>query len=635
MVFGSIKITLRRVEDCAAIVSVFILALLPVIESFIKLIFKHGILFSQPILTQALLVTGCAAGMIAVRSKGHLSIGLINYIKNKKIKNRLGIITNMLSAFVSALLVVCSAVYVRIALDRTIMIGIIPEWIFSLALPVCFFVMAARFRAAAALMLNEEGFTGIKKFLSFLPVVMALVCAVPLFIKFIWLFDLSESMWNIHDFYMLIAQKIYIPLVAALIICALAGAPLFVVFGALAMMLFETSGAEVDSVLVNVASVLTTSDYAAIPLFALVGFFLSESKAGVRLVETFKAFCGWVPGGLIIVTTLICAFFTTFTGASGVTILALGGILYTVLSERTERPARPVYPQAFSRGLLTATGSIGLLFPPSLPIILVGITMQQSILKFFAAGFLPGIVLLAAVMVFGIIISARSKIPLENFNLKHAARSLKNSIFELLIPVLLLAGFFSGFLSVSELGAAAFVYVFIIEVFVKRDIPLRDVPKVFAKALPIIGGIFMILALSKAFSEYIIFTQAPQNFAAWLQHAVSSKILFLLLLNAALLITGCLMDIFSAIAVMLPLIAPLGAVYGIDPLHLGIIFLINLEAGYLTPPVGLNLFLASYRFEKPFVEICRNVLPFLLIQLAVVLLVTYMPFLSTWLPKYF
>jgi tripartite ATP-independent transporter DctM subunit len=324
---------------------------------------------------------------------------------------------------------------------------------------------------------------------------------------------------------------------------------------------------------------------------------------------------------------IICAFFTSFTGASGVTILALGGVLYTILSERS------TYPAKFSIGLLTSAGGSGLLFPPSLPIILVGVTTMTNIIQVFLGAFIPGLILVLAMIAFGIAASIRIKIPVERFDVRKAGRAIKESIFEILLPIFLIVGYFSGVLSLIEMGAVSVIYVFIVEVLIHRDIPLSQVPTVFFKSIPIIGGVLSILAMAKALSYGIVFTQVPDLLAEWLLNAVESRWLFLLLLNLALLVVGCLMDIFSAILVILPLIVPLGEAYGIDPVHLGVIFIINLEVGFLTPPVGLNLFLATYRFKRPFPEICRYVLPFLLIQLLVVFLVTYIPWFSTWLPS--
>jgi tripartite ATP-independent transporter DctM subunit len=329
---------------------------------------------------------------------------------------------------------------------------------------------------------------------------------------------------------------------------------------------------------------------------------------------------------MIVVTVILCAFFTSFTGASGVTILAMGGILITVLKD---------YPERFSIGLLTASGSIGLLFPPSLPILLVGASTRTNTAHLFLGGILPGLVLVLATAIFGIAVSVKTRIPAIPFSVKRAARGFKASFLEILLPIFLIAGYFTGLFSLVEMGAAAAAYVFIVEVFIHREITLREMGAVFSKAIPIIGGILSILALAQALSYYIVDSRVPEYFAAWMRNTISSKWVFLLILNLALLLTGCLIDIFSAIMIILPLIAPLGAAYGIDPVHLGIIFLINMEAGYLTPPVGLNLFLASYRFEKPFTTISRNVLPFLVIQLAVVLIVTYVPQLSLLLTRFY
>jgi tripartite ATP-independent transporter DctM subunit len=275
------------------------------------------------------------------------------------------------------------------------------------------------------------------------------------------------------------------------------------------------------------------------------------------------------------------------------------------------------------------------LFPPSLPILLVGAATRTNTAHLFLGGILPGLVLVAATIVFGIGVSVKTKIPVTPFSLKRAALGFKGSCAEILLPIFLMAAYFGGLFFLVELGAAAVAYVFIVEVFIYKEITLREMGAVFAKAIPIIGGILSILALAQALSYYIVDSRVPEYFAAWMESAISSRWVFLLILNLALLLTGCLIDIFSAIMIILPLIAPLGEVYGISPVHLGIIFLINMEAGFLTPPVGLNLFLASYRFEKPFTVISRNVLPFLAIQLAVVLIVTYIPQLSLLLTRFY
>jgi tripartite ATP-independent transporter DctM subunit len=420
-----------------------------------------------------------------------------------------------------------------------------------------------------------------------------------------------------------------IPVIVLLVALALMGAPLFTVIAGIALVMIQAAGGEAEAVTNSVFSALTDTNIIAIPLFTLTGFFLSESKAGERLVHTFRSLFSWLPGGMIIATVIICAFFTSFTGASGVTILALGGILFTVLSEKS------AYPEKFSIGLLTSAGGIGLLFPPSLPIILAGATTRTNIIHMFLGAFIPGLILVSAMIVMGIAASVKIKIPVEPFRPGKALASLKDSALEIALPFLLIAGYFSGIFSLVEIGAISAIYVFVAEVLIHKDIKASDIGNVFYRALPIIGGVLSIIAAAKALSYAIVDTQAPENFARWMRGAVESKYLFLLILNLALLAVGCLMDIFSAILVVLPLIAPLGEIYGINPVHLGVIFIINLEVGFLTPPVGLNLFLASYRFKKPFTQVCRYVLPFLVIQLAVVLLVTYVPALSTYLTRFF
>jgi len=464
------------------------------------------------------------------------------------------------------------------------------------------------------------------------------IVSFPVIAKIIWgLHDKPEIVEYILSLYFEVLWYGKIPFILFFVLAAFAGTPLFIALGGLSLLLLQVSDLDsflvidgvMDTVANNIYEGLTNDKIIAIPLFAIVGFFLSESKAGHRLVNTFRSFFSWLPGGIIIASVVICAFFTSFTGASGVTILALGGILYVILSDHLK------YPQKFSIGLLTSVGSIGLLFPPSLPLILVGTVLLVDIRHLFLGGIIPGIILVIAMIIFGFIVSLKVKVPVEKFDLKKALLNLRDSSLEILLPVLLIIAFFTTTTDLTKLGAAAVVYIFIVEVFIHRDIKLKDIKRIFDKVIPIIGGVLLILALANAFSSFIIFTQAPSNVASWMHEVISSKWVFLLLLNVALLLIGLFLDMFSAILVVLPLLIPLREIYGIDPVHLGIIFLVNLEVGYITPPVGLNLFLSSYRFQKPFIEICRYVMPFLLVRLVVVLLVTYLPWLSTWLVSLF
>jgi tripartite ATP-independent transporter DctM subunit len=609
------------VEEALCYGSLLVMTVVPIADVFLRIFFHSGVSDASGLLIYMLLALGMLSGMITTKNDEHISIALAQNFSGEKLKGTLKAVTNCLSAFVAAIIACSSVSFIRIGLLGR-MVGFIPDRVFALVLPIGYGVIALRFARGAPL-------KGLARALPFLAMLLGVFCGLPVLAKAIWGFAPPAFFTDLFDSLSLAAYYLRIPGVVILIGAALAGAPLFVVIGGLALLLIQGSWGEIDVVANQVYIALTQDSIIPIPLFTLTGFFLSESKAGERLVETFRSLFNWFHGGMIVAVVVICAFFTSFTGASGVTIVALGGILYSVLSEHAK------YPEDFTIGLLTSSGSIGLLFPPSLPIILVGATTMTNIIHLFLGGIIPGLILVAALIVFGVIASVRTKIPLKPFSVKRALFSLKTSAFEIILPFLLIVGFFSGVFSLVEIAAVALVYLFIVETFVHKDIKPANLRLLLRKAVPIMGGVLSIIALSMALSYYIVDTQAPDLLAAWMQNAVQSKYLFLLLLNLALLVVGCLMDIFSAILIVLPLIVPLGQAYGIDPVHLGIIFITNLEVGFLTPPVGLNLFLATYRFKKPFTRICRYVFPFLLIQLAVVMLVTYVPWFSTFLTRFF
>ncbi|MDR3167279.1 MAG: TRAP transporter large permease subunit [Treponema sp.] len=615
---GKKNALLQTIEGGICYFSLACLALLPAAESFLRFFFHSRVPASPGLIVHLLLVLGLLSGMITTRGRDHLSIGLLQYVTNEKIKDFFAAGAGLVSSFVVTIFAWCSISFIRIYLSPPQIIGFIPDQVFALVLPVGYAVMAFRFARLTPL-------RGRTRVLPALAILLGTICSLPVIFKSLWGFNIPDLAFRINEGFFTLAYYFKTPALIFLILAALGGTPLFVVIGGMALILIQASGGEIDVISNQIYTALTQNSFVAIPLFTLAGFFLSESKAGERLLSTFKSLFGWFPGGIIIAAVCMCAFFTSFTGASGVTILALGGILYTVLSENAP------YPPKFSIGLLTASGSIGLLCPPSLPLILVGATTRTNTIHLFLGGILPGLILVGGMIFLGIIISVKIKIPREPFRIKKAARALKSSLPEILLPLFLVIGYFSGVLSLVEIGAAAVIYVFVVEVFVFKDIKLAEIKQVFAKAVPIIGGILSILALAQTLSYYIVDTQGPERFAQWIQGAISSKHLFLLVLNLSLLVIGCFIDIFSAILIVLPLIFPLGTAYGIDPVHLGIIFLVNLEAGFLTPPVGMNLFLASYRFQKPFVEISQYVIPFLLIQLGVVFIVTYVPILSTYL----
>ena len=406
---------------------------------------------------------------------------------------------------------------------------------------------------------------------------------------------------------------------AGLVVSALLGAPIFVLIGGAALVLFMADGVPVAALTVEAYRLVASPSIPAIPLFTMAGYLLASGGASERLVNLFRALFGWLPGGPVFAVTLVCTFFTTFTGASGVTILALGGLLLPLM-------LRAGYSERFSVGLLTSTGSIGLLFPPSLAVILYGVVAHVSILELFRASAVPGLLMVGAVCALGLVHTVRAKIRRTPFDPRAALAALWWAKWEVLLPVLLLVCLFAGFTTLIEAAAVIVVYILFVETVVHRDLNLaRDLPRTLVQCGTMLGGVFVILAVAMGFTNYLVDAEVPMRAAAWVEANVHSRLVFLLALNIFLLIVGCLMDIFSAIVVVVPLIVPISQVFGIHPLHLGVIFLVNLELGYLTPPVGMNLFLAAYRFDKPLLHVCRAALPFLLALVGVVLLVTYGP----------
>jgi tripartite ATP-independent transporter DctM subunit len=424
-------------------------------------------------------------------------------------------------------------------------------------------------------------------------------------------------------------SDLVVPAFVALGVATALGAPVFTALGGAALILFWGAEVPIAAIPVETYRLVVSPTLPTIPLFTLAGYFLAEGGASKRLVRVFQALAGWTRGGPAIVTALVCAFFTSFTGASGVTILALGGLLMPVLLA-----AR--YKERDALGLLTAAGSLGLLFPPSLPVILYGIVSRTPIDRMFLGGILPGVLLLGLTAWWGRRRGARTGAPTEAFDPREAGRAIWEAKWELVLPVVVLAGLYGGVATLVEAAALTALYAFVVETFVYRDLRLRrDAPRVTTECGILVGGVLMILGVALGFTNYLVDAEVPAKAVAWVKGTIDSKLVFLLLLNLFLLLVGCLMDIFSAIVVVVPLIAPMGEAFGIKPVHLGIIFLANMELGYLTPPVGMNLFLSSYRFGKPLPEVYRSVVPMLIVLFAGVLLITYVPALTTTLPRWF
>ncbi|MFQ6611996.1 MAG: TRAP transporter large permease subunit [Fidelibacterota bacterium] len=399
------------------------------------------------------------------------------------------------------------------------------------------------------------------------------------------------------------------------------GAPIFVGLGGAALLLFWSEYTPISAISAEAYRIVVSPTLPTIPLFTLAGYMLAESGASHRMVKLFETLFGWIPGGTPVVIVVLSGFFTALTGGSGVTILALGGLLLPLLLKEG-------YSKFFSLGLITVAGSLGLLFPPSLPAIIYGVTAGVSVKSVFIAGLIPGILLVILVAGWAVWQGKVQSIKVHSFNFANIGKILWTTKWEVLIPVLILFGIFGGFTTLVETAALTVVYVFVIEVLVYKDLPIRSLPSIVINCATLIGGVLIILGVAMGFTSYLVDAQIPTQLLAWVKTSVSSKFLFLFLLNIFLLLVGCLMDIFSAIIVVVPLIAPLGAYFGIEPVHLAIIFIANLELGFLTPPVGMNLFLAAYRFDEDMPTIYKATLPFFIIRLLAVLAITYIPYLS-------
>lgn len=414
--------------------------------------------------------------------------------------------------------------------------------------------------------------------------------------------------------------------VVIIILLAVLGAPLFAVLSAFALAAFHAMQVDLRVVGIEMYRLAENPLLIAIPMFTFAGYLLAESGAPRRLVALSRAFLGWLPGGLACVALLTCALFTAFTGASGVTIIAVGGLLLPAL--RAEK-----YPERFTYGLLTTSGSLGLLFAPSLPIILYGYVAQVSIDKLYAAGFVPGVMLLVILGAYAARVSIRGNMPRTRFSRREALRALRAAAWEAPLPLLVVGGIYGGKVTLTEAASATAMYTLFVEVCIYRDVRPRDLPRILTESMVLVGAILVILAAALGLTNYFITAEVPQRLFEWTQQYIGDRGLFLVILNLFLLVVGCLMDIFSAILVVVPLIAPVAAGYGVDPVHLGIIFLTNLEIGYSTPPVGLNLFIAALRFRRSVLEMTRASLPFLGLYVLALIVITYVPALSLWLVR--
>lgn len=413
-----------------------------------------------------------------------------------------------------------------------------------------------------------------------------------------------------------------------LIILLFLGMPLFAVIISAALLGFYSVETDLSIIAVELYKIADTPLLLALPLFTFAGYLLSESRTSERVLILARAFFGWMPDGLALVTLLACAIFTAFTGASGVTIVALGALLLPALKNAG-------YSERFSLGLVTSSGSLGLLLPPSIPLILYGIIVQQMEVgvafefnDLLIAGLLPGLLMIAILFAMIVWMNRHQPLAKTKFNTNAAIEAIKQAKWELPLPLFVLVGIFGGYFAISEVAAVTALYILIVEVFVYREIRIKQLPKIMSDSMTMVGSIILILGVSMAFTNFLIDAEVPNQLFEWIKTHIDSKYTFLLLLNLFLLLLGAIIDIFSAIVIVVPLILPVAISFGIHPIHLGVIFLANMQIGYFTPPVGMNLFIASYRFNKSITELYQACIPFLVLLIITVLIITYWPALT-------
>jgi len=600
-------------EDLLAGLLMAAMAFVPVIEIVLRKISGSGLVWSAGFLQHIVVWVAWVGGITASREGVHLSLSSQDSAEGG-FWRLVGGVKDISSTAVNMAFAVASASFLVLGFAPGETIGRIPTRLILIILPLGYLSMSLRALWRPGRRPSKWLVPGllIGLILSWPSVVNLLSVAIP---------ELPFAVFDTVDRWYMVFRWLRWPLIALLLFLGVRGLPIYLMLGGTALMLFAGNWGALESLPNEAYNLLTGNMIPAIPLFTIAGYMLSECSSGKRLIRFFQAALGWLPGGLAVVAVVACAYFTTFTGASGVTILALGGLLASVLVGSRQ------YGKDFSRGLITSSGSVGLLFPPALPIIMYGVTAQISILDMFLGGLLPGILLVVVLSGMGIFRAVRNTRERVKFDSKEFRIALKGAAGDLLLPVVLLVSYFSGLTNVVETAALAVVYTVLLTLFT-GELELDLVSRVLSRGVPVIGGVLVILAMAKGLSYFIVDAQVPTMLTAFFRDHVSSRFVFLILLNLALLVTGTLMDIYSAILVVAPLIVPLGELYGVHPVQLGIIFLANLQLGYLTPPVGMNLFLASYTFEEPMARVYRQVLPFFFVLLIAVLLITYVPWFS-------
>lgn len=592
------KLLLRWLEQGESIVALFVFAgivLIPALEALTRL-FNISIIPGAPIWTQHLTLWVAFIGaMIASQNNKLLSLTSKPLFSHDRSYNIGKFIARNTSVIIVVSLMIASIALIKVEFQYSVpVVPGIPRWVAQIIMPIGFAVIAIQLIYLSS---NSKFYRG----------VMLIVTLFWFAISYAGF--LQELGWVVWVFGTLI------------IVSLVYGMPIFIGLGGIAALLFWKDFTPIAAIPAETYRIVVSPSLPTIPLFTLVGFILAESGASRRMMSFFQSAFSWIPGGTPIIVVILSGFFTAMTGGSGVTILALGGLLYPMLRKEG-------YSEMFSLGLITVAGSLGLLFPPSLPLIIYSVSAGVSVKDAFIAGFIPGTLLIVLIGIWAVYQGKVQKIEQVPFNLKKVFASTKDAIWEILIPIFILLGIFTGYMTLVETAAALVIYVLIIEIYIYKDFKWKNIPKIVIDCTALIGGVLIILGVAMGLTSYLVDAQIPIKLLAWVKTAISSKYVFLLMLNVLLLLVGSLMDIFSAIIVFVPLLAPLGDYFGIHPVHLAIIFIANLELGFITPPVGMNLFLSAYRFDKPMLKVYRSTLPFFIVRLLAVLAITYIPIIS-------
>lgn len=591
---------LRRAENCVLAAVLAAMALLPLAEILLRALFHTGISGAAALTQHLALAAGMLGAAVAAREERLLSLSTLNSRLGGRAAALARLLTATVAASVSALLLLASVEFVLAerAGGNRIAYGM-PVWWGQAILPVGFALITLRLACTAA-----GAWPGRAAALTLAAALAAAnACGLPL------------------------GDGLALTALGLLLVAAVLGAPVFTTLGGAALILFWREGLPIAAIPLDHYRLVVSPSLPMIPLFTLAGYVLAEGGAPRRLIRVFDALLAGLRGGAAIVTVLACAFFTSFSGASGVTIIALGGMLMPLL-----RGAG--YSDRGALGLLAGAGSLGGMLPPGLPLVLYAIVAKISLEQMFLAGIVPGLLMVLLMALWGIRLAPPAAARAARFDGREVRAALFAAKWELLLPPVAFLGLFGGHATPVEAAALTAAYAFVVEVLVHRDLrPRQDLPRVMAECGLLVGGILLILGVALGFTNYLVDAQVPEHAVAWVSGAIESRWAFLLALNLFLLLAGCLMDIFSATVVLVPLIVPIGLAFGLDPVHLGIVFLVNMELGYLTPPVGMNLLFTSYRFGTPLPEVIRAVLPAVALLALTVLLVTYLPWLSTGLPR--